>query len=63
MEAKREPLTAKRGRIRAYLETLRAQDLVRNFDEALWYGTVEQVRIGEDGKMKFIFKDGLVIES
>ena len=45
-----------------YLETLRAQALVKHFDEALWYGTVEQVRIGENGAMKFIFKDGTVIE-
>lgn len=62
MEAEREAMTAKRGQIMVYLEALKAQGLVRSFDEALWYGTVDQVRIGESGKMKFIFKDGSEID-
>ena len=31
-------------------------------DEALWYGMVDQVRIGGAGEMRFIFKDGTVVE-
>jgi len=62
LEAQREAMTAKRGQIMVYLEALKAQGLIKSFDEALWYGTVEQVRIGESGEMKFIFKDGTVIE-
>ena len=62
IEAEREAMAAKRGHIMVYLETLRVQGLVKRFDEALWYGTVDQVRIGESGKMKFIFKDGTEIE-
>jgi DNA invertase Pin-like site-specific DNA recombinase len=62
VEARRESLTAKRGKLKGYLDLLRKQGLVRTFNEALWCGTVEQVRIKEDGTMRFIFKDGAVVE-
>ena len=62
IDATREAMAAKRGQIMAYLGLLKEQGIVRSFDEALWYGTVEQVRIGESGTMKFIFKDGTEIE-
>lgn len=60
IEVEREAMAAKRGQIMVYL--LRTQSLVRSFDEALLYGMVEQVRIGESGTMKFIFKDGSEIK-
>lgn len=62
IEAERKAMTAKRGQIMVYSEALKKQEFVRCFDEALWCGTVEQVRIGKAGQMKFIFKDGTVIE-
>jgi hypothetical protein len=41
----REALIAKRGRIESYLDTLNWQELITEFDEVLWYGTVDQVRV------------------
>lgn len=39
---------------------LRNQGPIRMFNDTLWCGAVEQVRIKEDGTMRFIFKDGAV---
>ncbi|MDO4549128.1 MAG: hypothetical protein Q4D04_13615 [Clostridia bacterium] len=61
-EARREAMTAKRGRIMAYLDALKGKDLISGFDEALWYGTVEQARVKPDGRIAFIFRDGARIE-
>ncbi len=58
----REAVIAKRGRIQSYLDTLKRQELVADFDEVLWYGTVDQVRVTQDGKLRFIFKDETEIE-
>lgn len=58
----REALIAKRGRIQSYLDTLQGQELITEFDEALWYGTVDQMRVKLDGKLRFTFKDGAEIE-
>ena len=41
---------------------LRKQGPIRTFNEALWCGSVDQVRIKENGIMRFIFKDGAVVE-
>lgn len=62
MEAYREALTAKRGKLKGYLDMLRKQGPIRTFNETLWCGVVEQVRIKEDGTMRIIFKDGAVVE-
>lgn len=62
MSVSREALIAKRGRIQSYLDTLKNQELITEFDEVLWYGTVEQVRVKQDGKLRFIFKDETEIE-
>ena len=62
LEGQKEAMTAKRGKITAYLNMLRAQNRVTEFHEALWYGTVDQVRIRADGTMKFVFMDGPEIE-
>lgn len=56
-------LIAKRGRIQNYLDTLNRQELITEFDEVLWYGTVDQVRVTQDGKLRFIFKDETEIEA
>jgi hypothetical protein len=57
-----EALIAKRGRIQSYLKTLKDQQHIVEFDEALWYGTVAQMRVTLDGKLRFSFKDGTEIE-
>ena len=62
LEARREALTAKRGKLLGYLDMLRKQGPIRTFNETLWCGAVEQVRILKDGTMRFIFKDGAVVE-
>ena len=61
-EARREAMAAKRGQLALYMESLREKGLIRAFDETLWYGTVEQVRVKADGRMRFIFKGGQEIE-
>jgi hypothetical protein len=53
----REELIAKQGKIQSYLEALKKQDLISTYDETLWYGTVYQIRITSDGKLRFILKD------
>lgn len=46
-------------RMQAYLEMLRERDdLLTQFDEALWIGTVEEVRVYPDELMAFTFQDG-----
>ena len=58
----REALIAKRGRLQSCLDTLKRQELIAEFDEVLWHGTVDQVRVKQDGKLRFIFKDETEIE-
>ena len=52
----------KRGKLAEYLETLKNQGIISSFNETLWYGTVEQVRVLKDGKLRFIFKDGSMVD-
>ena len=41
------------------MEELRGrEDIVLEFDEEQWMGTVEKVTVMADGKMSFEFKDG-----
>jgi len=40
------------------MANLRDHSLITSFNETLWYGTVEQVRITVDGKLRFVFKGG-----
>ena len=60
VEAHREALTSKRRKLKGYLDMLRNQGPIRMFNDTLWCGAVELVRIKEDGTMRFIFKDGAV---
>lgn len=62
VEAERARRIAQRGMLKEYLATLRAQGPITSFDETLWYGTVEQVRVKADNRLCFIFKDGKEIE-
>ena len=62
LEKERDARAAKRGIVLQYIETLRAESRAAVFDERLWYGTVDQVRVKADGMMRFIFKDSPVVE-
>lgn len=54
---------AKRTKIAMFLETLNGQtELVTEFDEELWYSTVDFVTVYEDMRMVFTFRDGNEIE-
>lgn len=55
-------LAAKRSKIAGYLALIKAQGPIRYFDERLWLGTVEQVRVLPDGHLRFVFKDGAAID-
>lgn len=51
--------TAKRTKIAMFLDTLRhGGDLVTEFDEELWYSSVDYVTVFEDKRMVFTFRDG-----
>jgi hypothetical protein len=45
------------------LDKLERHELIAEFDEVLWYGTVDQVRVTQDGKLRFILKDGAMAEN
>ncbi len=57
-----EEMAAKQGKIKGYLELLREQGPVREFSEALWCGTVDKLLVGTNGLLRFVFKDGMVVE-
>ena len=59
LEAQRLERTAKRVKIKMFLEQLEARDmLVQAWDEELWYTTVNSVTVLHDKKMVFTFLDG-----
>lgn len=55
-------MIAKRSKIMTYLQTLRKADLITEFDETLWYGTVERVWVSAKSSIRFVFKDGQEVE-
>ncbi len=61
VSAQREALIAKRGQIQSYLDTLENQDMITEFDEVLWHGMMDQVRVTMAGQLRFVFKDGTEI--
>lgn len=55
--------TAKRVKIQMFMEKLNGySDLVLEFDEELWYSTVDHVKVYEDKRLVFTFRDGNQIE-
>ena len=51
--------TAKKVKIQMFMERLEKYgDLVTEFDEELWYSTVDYVTVFEDKRMVFTFRDG-----
>ena len=54
---------AKRTKIAMFLEKLESSaELVTEFDEELWYSTVDFVTVYEDMRMVFTFRDGNMVE-
>ena len=62
INAQQSALAARQGKIAEYISLLREQGLITEFNESLWYATVDQVRVLADGRLRFIFKDGTRIE-
>ena len=59
LQAQRLERTAKRVKIKMFLEQLAARDtLVQTWDEELWYTTVDFVTVRENKEMVFTFRDG-----
>ena len=58
VESERHQRIAKRGKLTEYLDALKEQGVISRFNETLWYGTVEQVRVNDKGNLRFIFRDG-----
>lgn len=55
--------TAKKTKIRLFMENLNQHDeLVTDFDEELWYSTVDSVTVHKDKAMTFTFRDGRQVE-
>jgi len=53
----------KRTKISMFLERLAdSAELVTEFDEELWYSTVDFVTVYEDMRMVFTFRDGNTVE-
>ena len=54
---------AKKTKIALFLEELEKQEnLVTEYDEELWYTTVDFVTVYEDGRLVFTFRDGNEVE-
>lgn len=54
----RQGRAAKRKNVLRFLDTLKRSDLLTDFDEALWYITVDMVTIRSEQDIVFAFKDG-----
>lgn len=54
----RQERAAKRESVLRFLDTLNRNDLLTDFDEALWYITVDTVTIRSEQDIVFAFKDG-----
>ena len=63
VEDQRLERTAKRVKIKLFLEQLNARDtLVETFDEELWYSTVDFVTVLENKELIFTFRDGRKVQ-
>ena len=56
--SKKEAMESKLKFILHYAETLRGQDVIKEFSEDLWLKAIDHVTICKDGGMVFLFKDG-----
>jgi len=63
IEAERSQRRMKRANITHFLQILKKQEnLVTEFEEELWYITVDKVLVYPDKRLSFIFRDGAVVD-
>jgi len=63
IEATRTERRAKRANINRFLKILaRQENLVEEFDEELWYITVERLEVFRDGRLRVVFRDGGAVD-
>jgi hypothetical protein len=59
LESTKREWQSKRRALDAYIREIESRDTaIAEFDERLWAAAVEQVTVGKDGEMTFLFKDG-----
>ncbi|WP_278244914.1 zinc ribbon domain-containing protein [Fervidicella metallireducens] len=64
VENERFERLVKKDRIEEFMNVLRERDgLLDEFDGELWNMVIELVKVYEGGKMVFVFKDGMEVES
>jgi len=63
IDAARTERRAKRANINRFLKTLaRQESLIEEFDEELWYITVDRLKVYQDGRLCVVFRDGGEVE-
>lgn len=62
LQEKRMERVAKRTNIKNFMDTLRQNELLIDFDEGLWIATVESVTVFHDGMLVFLFKNGQEVQ-
>ena len=63
IDAERNQRRMKQANITRFLKILKKQDaLVTEFDEELWYITVDKVLVYADGRLSVVFHDGAAVE-
>lgn len=62
LDQERATMVAKTNGIRGYIATLRSEDRIAGFNEALWHNTMDRVWIEADGTIRFEFKGGITLE-
>jgi hypothetical protein len=63
IEAELQQRRMKRANITRFLQILKKQEnLVDDFDEELWYLTVDRVEVFEDGLLRVVFRDGAGVD-
>ena len=63
LDAERSQRRMKQANITRFLQILKQQEnLVAEFDEELWYITVDKVLVHADGRLSIIFRDGAAVD-
>ena len=63
LDAERNSRRRKQANITRFLKILKKQEaLVTEFDEELWYITVDKVLVHADGRLSVVFKDGAAVD-
>ena len=63
IDAERDQRRRKQANITRFLKILKKQDvLVTEFEEELWYITVDKVLVHADRRLAVVFRDGVAVE-